>query len=555
MVEAGRPLGPGQLASPQARPSPTTTSRRRCSTWPGRSSTSPATSASTRGHGPVRPAGHRGVPGRVGPHAGPHGAAVGQGRLRRGRAGEVRPARPGHAQRAALRGRPHRRGPRRRGRPGHDPPGGRGLRHVVPGRLDRGVPGREPGPDGHAAPASSPARSTTWWSRWRSSGPGRSRAGRCTPTSAAATARSRSPTCTRCSRSRWPRRWGCRCSRSSSCRWPSTWPGSSPGEADQLRQAMGSKRSRERMERLRARLYEGMAERGITGEVADQIFDKLAAFANFGFPESHSVSFAYLVYAELVDQAALPGRVLRRAAQRPADGLLLAALAGAGRPPPRRRGAHPRHQRLRRHRHPRTGSPRGFCVNVSRSARHIDGREPVCGWGWARCATWATTWPSASRPSATPTVPTAPWRTSSARVPLKLDVLEALATAGAFGGSDRAATGRRSIAAGRCGGPGPWPRPGRPPGRRGHRRARPALPGMTDHEVSGADLWATGVAPDGHPTRFVRHASTASGWCRRPGWSRSTTGRRCSSAGWSPIASDRPPRRASRSSTSRTRPA
>src|SRR5437763_641800 len=68
-------------------------------------------------------------------------------------------------------------------------------------------------------------------------------------------------------------------------------------ESDQLRQAMGSKRSGERMERLRARLSEGMAERGITGDVADAIYDKLAAFANFGFPESHSVSFAYLVYA------------------------------------------------------------------------------------------------------------------------------------------------------------------------------------------------------------------------------------------------------------------
>ncbi len=73
--------------------------------------------------------------------------------------------------------------------------------------------------------------------------------------------------------------------------------GFSPGEADQLRQAMGSKRSRERMERLSHRLYEGMAERGITGSVADEIYAKLAAFANFGFPESHSVSFAYLVYA------------------------------------------------------------------------------------------------------------------------------------------------------------------------------------------------------------------------------------------------------------------
>src|SRR5690606_34370872 len=73
--------------------------------------------------------------------------------------------------------------------------------------------------------------------------------------------------------------------------------GFTPGDADQLRQAMGSKRSRERMERLRKKLYDGMAERGVTGDIADQIYDKLAAFANYGFPESHSVSFAYLVYA------------------------------------------------------------------------------------------------------------------------------------------------------------------------------------------------------------------------------------------------------------------
>ena len=73
--------------------------------------------------------------------------------------------------------------------------------------------------------------------------------------------------------------------------------GFTPAESDRLRQAMGSKRSVERMEQLRSRLYEGMAANGINGEVADQIYDKLVAFANFGFPESHSVSFAYLVYA------------------------------------------------------------------------------------------------------------------------------------------------------------------------------------------------------------------------------------------------------------------
>src|SRR6266700_1237923 len=73
--------------------------------------------------------------------------------------------------------------------------------------------------------------------------------------------------------------------------------GFSAAEADQLRQAMGAKRSGERMERLKARLYQGMAERGISGETADRIYEKLAAFANFGFPESHAASFAYLVYA------------------------------------------------------------------------------------------------------------------------------------------------------------------------------------------------------------------------------------------------------------------
>ncbi|HKY15210.1 MAG TPA: error-prone DNA polymerase, partial [Microthrixaceae bacterium] len=52
--------------------------------------------------------------------------------------------------------------------------------------------------------------------------------------------------------------------------------GFSPADADQLRQAMGSKRSAERMERLRVRLFEGMATRGITGEVAEAIYDKLA---------------------------------------------------------------------------------------------------------------------------------------------------------------------------------------------------------------------------------------------------------------------------------------
>ena len=73
--------------------------------------------------------------------------------------------------------------------------------------------------------------------------------------------------------------------------------GFTAAEADQLRRAMGSKRSTERMRRLRGRFYDGMRElHGITGEVADRIYEKLEAFANFGFPESHSLSFASLVF-------------------------------------------------------------------------------------------------------------------------------------------------------------------------------------------------------------------------------------------------------------------
>jgi error-prone DNA polymerase len=68
-------------------------------------------------------------------------------------------------------------------------------------------------------------------------------------------------------------------------------------EADELRQAMSAKRSGERMARLRDRLFAGMAARQVSEEVAEQVYTALAAFANFGFPESHSVAFAYLVYS------------------------------------------------------------------------------------------------------------------------------------------------------------------------------------------------------------------------------------------------------------------
>ncbi len=73
--------------------------------------------------------------------------------------------------------------------------------------------------------------------------------------------------------------------------------GCTPAEADQVRRAMGSKRSQERMEALRCKLYDGMRANGISGAAADDIYTKIKAFAAFGFAESHAISFAFLVYA------------------------------------------------------------------------------------------------------------------------------------------------------------------------------------------------------------------------------------------------------------------
>jgi error-prone DNA polymerase len=68
-------------------------------------------------------------------------------------------------------------------------------------------------------------------------------------------------------------------------------------DADQLRRAMGSKRGLESIAAMEQKLYDGMAANGITGELADMIYNRIEAFSSFGFAESHAISFALLVYA------------------------------------------------------------------------------------------------------------------------------------------------------------------------------------------------------------------------------------------------------------------
>jgi error-prone DNA polymerase len=73
--------------------------------------------------------------------------------------------------------------------------------------------------------------------------------------------------------------------------------GFSGGEAEELRRAMGFKRSAERMQNLEDKLRRGMTDKGIVGEAQEQVVHAITSFALYGFPESHAASFALIAYA------------------------------------------------------------------------------------------------------------------------------------------------------------------------------------------------------------------------------------------------------------------
>ena len=73
--------------------------------------------------------------------------------------------------------------------------------------------------------------------------------------------------------------------------------GFTPGEADQLRRAMAAWKRKGGLEPFEAKLKAGMAKRGYTAEFADRIYRQILGFGDYGFPESHSASFALLVYS------------------------------------------------------------------------------------------------------------------------------------------------------------------------------------------------------------------------------------------------------------------
>jgi error-prone DNA polymerase len=72
--------------------------------------------------------------------------------------------------------------------------------------------------------------------------------------------------------------------------------GFTPGEADQLRRAMGAWRKRGSVDVFRKKLVDGMTANGYSAEFADRVFKQIRGFGEYGFPESHAASFALLVY-------------------------------------------------------------------------------------------------------------------------------------------------------------------------------------------------------------------------------------------------------------------
>jgi error-prone DNA polymerase len=260
--------------------------------------------------------------------------------------------------------------------------------------------------------------------------------------------------------------------------------GFSPAEADELRRAMGSKRSEQKMEKLRDRFYAGMAANGVVGEIAVTIFQKMVAFANFGFPESHSISFASLVYYSSWFKLYYPAAFCAALLNSQPMGFYSPRSLVAD---VRRRGVVVRGPDVNRSGadavlEPAEDSAGGRAIRLGLSsvravgenlASAIEG-ERRRGGSYAGLSDFAR------------------------RVRLTAPKAEALATAGAFGcvGVDRRAA---LWAAGVLVGQQPSQLPGTTVGVHA-----PPLPGMTDAELTIADIWATGVSPDSHPIQHLR---------------------------------------------------
>ncbi|NMR20745.1 error-prone DNA polymerase [Cellulomonas fimi] len=295
-------------------------------------------------------------------------------------------------------------------------------------------------------------------------------------------------------------------------------------EADQLRRAMGSKRSTAKMEALHGRLLDGMAKNGISREVGEQIFDKLKAFADFGFPESHAYSFAYLVYASAWLKVHHPAAFYAGLLAAQPMGFyspqsLVADARRHGltvlRPDVQASGVKAGLERVRG-----AAGPALPLVPLPSGSARRPATGPVDDDGALAVRLGLASVRGVSEEVATALVtergaggPFADLRDLARRVRLTTAQLEALATAGALeavGGGGGAVERRESLwAAGALAQEGPDTLPGVSVG-----VAAPTLPGMSEVELAVADVWATGVSVDSYPTQYVREGLDAAGVLR-----------------------------------------
>ncbi|WP_062078627.1 error-prone DNA polymerase [Demequina globuliformis] len=294
--------------------------------------------------------------------------------------------------------------------------------------------------------------------------------------------------------------------------------------ADQLRRAMGSKRSPERMEKLRARFMIGAHENGITADVATQIFDKLKAFSDFGFPESHSYSFAYLVYASswlkvhqpaafyagllaaqpmgfyspqsLAADARRHGQVVLRPCVEKSDVLAtVERLASPFDAPQETREDMARLSRVDRTLAVRMGLASIKSLGKDAAAAIVEARKD---------GAFASLTDMARRVRVRPAGVSGQAGIAPAKG-LTVAQWEALATSGAL--ESLGVTRREGLwAAGALSKEGPDTLPDAVPG-----VEAPMLPGMSVVEEAVADVWASGVSVDSYPTVFVREGLQAQG--------------------------------------------
>ncbi|XNL25615.1 error-prone DNA polymerase [Longispora sp. K20-0274] len=268
-------------------------------------------------------------------------------------------------------------------------------------------------------------------------------------------------------------------------------------EADQLRRAMSAKNAEVKLLKLKTRLFDGMAARGIPDAQAQQLYQSLEAFSGYGFPEAHSISFAHIVWQSAWCKRWYPAAFCA--------GLLAAQPLGFYSPQTLVADA-------RRH----GVTVHGPDVQVSQPKASLEGtgrtaprRSAPGRWGQPGPAVriGLTQVRGIGDDLAERITAGAPYTSITdlaRRTEATRPQLEALATGGALEslGQDR----RRSLwAAGAAARAHPGTLPGTTPG-----AEAPMLPGMDALDVARADAWATGITTD-HPMTFLRARLTHRG--------------------------------------------